>query len=181
MAVDRVTLVEQILKGGQQPANSFTNPANFGSVAFDPEVAPWALTEEQGGTGYAAALEMAKELMAEAGYADGAGLTLTIGHNVSEGSRPIAQAIQAMWTAAFPSIQVNIETQEWAVYLDSIENDAPMELSPTSIAWVGARTIRMPITGCMRSSILKLAANRIMISADDPANRRCWCRSSLRL
>ncbi|MCB0044562.1 MAG: peptide ABC transporter substrate-binding protein [Caldilineaceae bacterium] len=169
MAVDRVTLVDQILKGGQEPANSFTNPANFGTVAFDPEVAPWALTEDLGGTGYAAAVEMGKQLMADAGYPDGEGLTLTIGHNVSEGHARIAQAIQAMWTAAYPAIQVNIETQEWGVYLDSIENDAPMENKPDvyRLGWCAdyphannwVHEVFNPDAG----------SNRIMITPDDPA------------
>jgi oligopeptide transport system substrate-binding protein len=168
MAVDRVTLVEQILKGGQQPANSFTNPANFGSVAFDPEVAPWALTEDQGGTGYAAAVEMAQQLMTDAGYPDGAGLTLTIGHNVSEGHARIAQAIQAMWTAAFPQIQVNIETQEWAVYLDSIENDAPMENKPDVYRLGWCKDYPHANNWVHEVFNPEAGANRTMMSVDDP-------------
>lgn len=137
MAVDRATLVDRILKGGQIPANTFTNPLNYGSPAEDTDVAPWALTEEQGGTGYAAAVEMAQELMAEAGYADGEGLDLTLAHNVSEGHARIAQAIQAMWKEAFPQMSVNIETQEWGVYLSSLQNDAPLEGKPDvyRLAW----------------------------------------------
>ena len=50
MAIDREALVRDILKGGQIPANAFTNPLNFGSAAGDPAVAPWALSAEAGGT-----------------------------------------------------------------------------------------------------------------------------------
>lgn len=130
MAVDRKTLVDRILKGGQIPANTFTNPLNYGSPAENPEIAPWALSEEQGGLGYDVAVEMAQELMAEAGYPEGEGLSLTLSHNVSESHAKIAQAIQAMWTAAFPQIEVTIETQEWGVYLDSLDRDAPLEGKP---------------------------------------------------
>ncbi|MCB9148480.1 MAG: peptide ABC transporter substrate-binding protein [Caldilineaceae bacterium] len=130
MAVDRQTLADDILKGGQIPANTFTNPLNFGSPAGDPDIAPWAMTEAQGGTGYAAAVEMAKALMEEAGYPGGAGLSLTLAHNVSESHATIAQAIQAMWQEAFPDIEVVIETQEWGVYLDSLDHDAPLEGKP---------------------------------------------------
>ncbi len=130
MAVDRPTLIDSIIQGGQEPANTVTGPLNFGSFAQNSDIAPWALTEDLGGTGYEAAVEMANELMAEAGYPEGEGLSLTIGHNVSEGHSQIAQAIQAMWSEAFPQIEVNIETQEWAVYLDAIENDAPLEGKP---------------------------------------------------
>ncbi|MCB0090581.1 MAG: hypothetical protein KDE54_21915, partial [Caldilineaceae bacterium] len=83
-----------------------------------------------GGTGYAAAVEMAKALMEEAGYPGGAGLSLTLAHNVSESHATIAQAIQAMWQEAFPDIEVVIETQEWGVYLDSLDHDAPLEGKP---------------------------------------------------
>ncbi len=106
MAIDRQTLVEAIIKGGQTPANAFTDPLNFGSAAGDPDIAPWAMTEEQGGTGYAAALADAQTMMADAGYADGEGLSLTLAHNTNESHAKVAQAIQAMWTAAFPQIQV---------------------------------------------------------------------------
>lgn len=130
MTVDRETLAEKILKGGQIPANTFTNPLNFGSPAGDPAIAPWALSEERGGLGYTAAVEMAQALMADAGHADGEGLSLVLGHNVSEGHAKIAQAIQAMWTAAFAQIEVVIETQEWGVYLDSLNAQSPLEGKP---------------------------------------------------
>lgn len=167
MAVDRTTLSDAILKGGQIPANAFTNPANFGSAAGDTDVAPWALGEDAGGTGYEAALEMAKELMAEAGYPDGEGLSLTIGHNVSESHAKIAQAIQAMWTAAFPGIQVTIETQEWGVYLDSLELDAPLEGKPDvfRLGWC----MDYPHANNWMHEVFNpdAGANRIMLSADD--------------
>lgn len=169
MAIDRVTLVEQILKGGQEPANAFTNPANFGSAAFDPEVAPWTLSEEMGGTGYDAAVEMAKELMAEAGYPDGEGVALTLGHNVSEGHARIAQAVQAMWTAAFPQIQVNIETQEWAVYLDTIRNDAPMENKPDVYRLGWCKDYPHANNWLHEVFNPEAGSNDIMLSTDDPA------------
>ena len=149
------------------PANSFTNPLNYGSVADDPDIAPWALSEE-GGTGYAVAVEMAQTLMADAGYPDGAGLTLNIGHNVSEAHAKIAQAIQAMWTGAFPQIVVNIDTQEWGVYLDTLENDAAMEGKPDvfRLGWCAD----YPHANNWIHEVMnpEAGANRVMISADDP-------------
>ncbi|KPL87167.1 peptide ABC transporter substrate-binding protein [Ardenticatena maritima] len=130
MAIDRKTLVEAVLKGGQIPANAFTNPLNYGSPAGDPEVAPWALPEDMGGWGYAKAVEEAKKLLEEAGYPDGSGLDILLMHNVSEGHAKIAQAIQAMWQQAFPQATVTIETQEWRVYLKTIEKDSPLEDKP---------------------------------------------------
>ena len=130
MAIDRQTLADDILKGGEKPANTFTNPLNYGSPALDPEIAPWALSEEMGGTGYGAALEMGLGLLEEAGYPNGDGLEITIGHNTSETHGKIAQAIQAMYSAAYPGISVNIESQEWGVYLDTLDAEAPLESKP---------------------------------------------------
>lgn len=168
MTVDRKTLVEDVLKGGQIPANTFTNPLNFGSPAEDPEVAPWALSEDQGGAGYDAAVEMAQGLMEEAGYPNGAGLSLTLAHNVSESHATIAQAVQAMWQAAFPEIEVSIETQEWGVYLDTLDADAPLEGKPDifRLAWCQdyphannwIHEVFNPTQG----------ANETLLSADDP-------------
>ncbi len=119
MAIDRETLVEEVTQGGEIPANTFVNPLNFGNHAKDPEIAPWALTEEKGGTGYEGAVEGGLVLLAEAGFPEGEGLDLLLMHNVSEGHARTAQAVQAMWMEAYPEMNVSIETQEWRVYLDT--------------------------------------------------------------
>jgi len=166
MAVDRETLIEAVIQGGQTPANTVTGELNFGSFAQDPAIAPWALSEELGGTGYEGAVAMAQELMTEAGYENGAGLSLTIGHNVSEGHSQIAQAIQAMWSEAFPEIEVLIETQEWAVYLDAIENEAPLEAKPDvyRLGWCMDYTHANNILHEVFNP--EQGSNRIMVSAD---------------
>ncbi len=129
-AIDRQGLAEIVLKGGQIPANTFAPSMIFGSAAEDPDIAPWALTEEQGGTGYDAAVEMAKGWLAEAGYADGSELgTITLMHNTSEAHAQIAQAIAAMWKDAL-NVDVAVENQEWAVYLNTINKDTPVEEMP---------------------------------------------------
>ncbi|MCB0250577.1 MAG: peptide ABC transporter substrate-binding protein [Anaerolineae bacterium] len=129
-AIDRKSMVENVLKGGQIPANTFAPSMIFGNAAEDPDIAPWALTEEQGGTGYAAAVEQAKAWLAEAGYPDGEGFpAITIMHNTSEAHAQIAQAVQAMWKEAL-NIEVNVENQEWRVYLTTIDKDTPIEEAP---------------------------------------------------
>jgi oligopeptide transport system substrate-binding protein len=130
MAIDRVTLVEEVLKGGEIPANTFVNPLNFGHHAGDPDIAPWALSEDEGGTGYEAAVEIGQKLLGEAGYPQGEGLDLLLMHNVSEGHARIAQAVQAMWTKAYPEIRVSIETMEWMVYIDTISPDTDIRFVP---------------------------------------------------
>ncbi len=129
-AIDRKGLVENVTKGGQIPANTFAPAMIFGSAAGDPDIAPWALPEEMGGTGYDKALEMAKGWLKDAGYNDGSELgTITLMHNTSEGHARIAQAIAAMWKDAL-NVDVAVENQEWKVYLNTIKKDTPIEEVP---------------------------------------------------
>jgi oligopeptide transport system substrate-binding protein len=169
MGIDRKTLVEEVTKGGQIPANSFTNPLNFGHVAGDTDIAPWALPEDMGGTGYDVAVEMGKDLLAGAGYVDGAGLDLLLMHNVSEGHARIAQAIQAMWQEAYPEMTVSIETQEWRVYLDTIRATTDVKDVPDvfRLGWCGD----YPHANNWMHEVFNpdAGANRIRLSTDDPA------------
>lgn len=117
-AIDRQTLIDTLLKGEQQPANSFTGPGIFGNVAGDPDI------------GILYDPEKAKELLAEAGYPDGAGFPqVTLMLNQSEAHMQIAQAIQAMWKEVL-NVDVNIEQQEWKVYLETLKPDSPDEDKP---------------------------------------------------
>lgn len=168
MGIDRKTLVEAVLKGGQIPANAFTNPLNFGSAAGDLGIAPWALPEEMGGWGYAKAVEEAKALLADAGYPDGEGLDILLMHNVSEGHARIAQAIQAMWQEAFPGMTVDIETQEWGVYLETIRATTAIEDVPHvfRLGWCGD----YPHANNWLLEVFhpEKGANRTRMSVDDP-------------
>jgi oligopeptide transport system substrate-binding protein len=167
MAIDRLSLVENVTQGGQIPANTFTNPLNFGNAAGDPDIAPWALTEEKGGTGYAAAIEMGKALLVDAGYPNGAGMDILLMHNVSEGHARIAQAIQAMWQEAYPEMTVSVETQEWRVYLDTIRATTDVSQVPNvfRLGWCGD----YPHANNWMHEVFnpEEGANRIRLSADD--------------
>jgi oligopeptide transport system substrate-binding protein len=122
-AIDRVSLVENVTKGGQIPANSFAPAGIFGNVAGDPEIAPWALDPELGA-------QMAKDWLAEAGYPNGDGFpVVTLMHNTSEGHRAIAEAIQSMWRTTL-NVEVEVVNQEWGVYLDTLKNKTPLADMP---------------------------------------------------
>jgi oligopeptide transport system substrate-binding protein len=168
MAIDRSSLIDNVVLGGQIPANTFTNPLNFGQVAEDPDIAPWALTEDKGGTGYAAAIELGKDLLVEAGFPNGAGMDILLMHNVSEGHARIAQAIQAMWQEAYPEMTVSVETQEWRVYLDTIRASTDVAQVPNvfRLGWCGD----YPHANNWMHEVFnpEEGANRIRLSADDP-------------
>ncbi len=121
-AIDRQSLIDNVTKGGQTPATSFAPPGIFGApapgtvgIGYDPDAA-------------VAALES---------YLDEKGLTredmtamdITLMHNTSEGHALIAAAIQQMWKDVL-GIDVRVENQEWAVYLQTIKNTTPLEEMP---------------------------------------------------
>ena len=124
-AIDRQTLIDNVTKGNQLPAHSFAPPGIFGNVADDMSIGSFLVE----GT-YADRLANAQAMLAEAGYPDGEGLDVLLMHNTSEDHAQIAQAVQAMWQEAFPKANVNIENQEWAVYLKTLLPEAPDEEKP---------------------------------------------------
>jgi oligopeptide transport system substrate-binding protein len=56
-------------------------------------------------------------------------MDIVLMHNTSEGHAQIAAAIQQMWADNL-GVQVRVENQEWAVYLDTIRNTTPVEDMP---------------------------------------------------
>ncbi len=98
LALDRRAIVEKIIRGGQQPAHSFTPPG------IDGYVPPEGLPED---------IAQAKQLLAAAGYPDGKGLPpLEIMINNSGNHRVIAEAVQQMWRRL--GVQVEINNMEMA-------------------------------------------------------------------
>jgi oligopeptide transport system substrate-binding protein len=107
LAIDRESLVQNILRAKQQPATGLTPPGvtaypALDLIHYDPA--------------------KARQLLAEAGFPNGAGFPkINILINTHESHRAIAEAIQQMWREEL-NISVGIENQEWKVYIDSIDN-----------------------------------------------------------
>lgn len=117
-SIDRQSIIDNILKAGQQPALFFSRPDLFAApdqndfpeygMAYDPDRAQAALQE----------------------YLDENGITvddmppITLMYNTSELHATIAAAVQQMWSDNL-GIEVQLTNQEWAVYLETRKNDAP--------------------------------------------------------
>jgi oligopeptide transport system substrate-binding protein len=129
-AIDRYSLVQDVTRSGEIPANTFAPAMIFGSAAGDPTIAPWTLSEAQGGWGYAQALAQARAWLAEAGYPDGQGLPpLTLLHNAADGPAQTAQAIARMWRDGL-GVEVVIESLPWPEYWSLLNGDTPLEQMP---------------------------------------------------
>jgi oligopeptide transport system substrate-binding protein len=83
LAIDRESIAERVLRGGQGPAYSFTPP---GIGAYAP-----APVQRRN-------LDEARGLLVQSGHAGGAGLpTFQLLYNTSESHRDVAEAVQEMW------------------------------------------------------------------------------------
>lgn len=105
MAIDKQTIVDSIVKGGQVPARSFVPPGMNGYQS-----------------GYCGEfdVEEAKRLLAEAGYPNGKGLpTIEILYNTADSHRDIAEVIQQDWKKNL-GVDVSLRNLEWGTYLDTL-------------------------------------------------------------
>jgi oligopeptide transport system substrate-binding protein len=106
LAVDRESLVKNVVRGGQQPAYGVSYP---GTAGYTPAA-------RLGGTP-----EDARRLLAEAGFPAGRGFPrLELLYNTSQNHRLIAEALQQMWRRHL-GIDVTMRNEEWKVYLDTTD------------------------------------------------------------
>ncbi|HZW03709.1 MAG TPA: peptide ABC transporter substrate-binding protein [Anaerolineaceae bacterium] len=118
LALDRQSLIDNVLKGGQIPAQWFSRPGLNAAptpeeypdlgVKYDPEQAKTVLQEYLDEMGTTAA-----------------DLDITLMFNTSEGHRVIAEAIAQMWVDTL-GIPIQVTNQEWQVFLQTVDSaDAP--------------------------------------------------------
>lgn len=125
MAIDRNAIVTNVAKAGEKPAFALT-PEGILDVTGD--------FRTNGGDLFKEDVEQAKKLLAEAGYPDGKDFPkITILYNTSENHKRIAEAIQEMWKQNL-NINVELQNQEWAVYLD---NQTKLNYQVVRAGWIG--------------------------------------------
>jgi oligopeptide transport system substrate-binding protein len=119
LSIDRLVLVQNVLRAKQQPATGFVPPGLSDypvarKISFDPG--------------------RARQLLAESGYPGGRGFPkLSIVMNTSQTHRTVAEAIQQMWREEL-NIDVGIENQEWKVYMDTLTKH---HFDIGRIGWIG--------------------------------------------
>lgn len=118
LAVDRQSLIDNVLKGDQEPAGWFSRPGlaaaptreNYPDlgVKYDPEQAKAILQEYLDEKGVTAA-----------------SLDLSLMFNTNASHQKIAEAIQQMWKDNL-GVDVKLVNQEWKVYLETVKSkDTP--------------------------------------------------------
>lgn len=110
LALDRDTIAAKVLGRGEEAAYNLTRVGTAGFTPYTPE---WTKLN------YAARVEEAKKLLAEAGYSEGKPLKFTFLYNTSEQHKKIAVAAASMWQQSLGFVKVNLENQEWKTYLDN--------------------------------------------------------------
>lgn len=119
LAIDREAIIKNILQGGEIPAHAYV-PQGIGGYA-PPEVIE-------------SNPELARQLMAEAGFPDGSGFPkLSLLFNTTDNHRRLAEAIQQMWVREL-GIDVELRNQEWKVYLDTM---SAMNYQVARAGWIG--------------------------------------------
>lgn len=103
LAIDRKAIVDNVVRQGQKPSRDLVPDGIFGYKGPESEIYN---------------PELAKKLMAEAGYPEGKGFPkLLLKYNTSDNHKRIAEAAQAMWKTVL-GIQVDIANMEWRSLLE---------------------------------------------------------------
>jgi oligopeptide transport system substrate-binding protein len=121
LAIDRQSIVENVTRGGQLPAQWFTRPGLNAAptmethpdlgITFDPEAAQEALAAALSDLGLSSVDELPP---------------LTLSYNDSSGHGAIMQAIQQMWSDNLGISNVQLVPLDPSTYFASLSEEAPM-------------------------------------------------------
>lgn len=106
-AINREALIRDILQGGQFPAYTFTPEATDGFIPPDTNFQQMTQAERD---------QLARELLAEAGYTPDNPLRARLLYNTSEPHEEIALAITNMWNEKL-AVDTTLENQDWSAFL----------------------------------------------------------------
>jgi oligopeptide transport system substrate-binding protein len=119
LAVDKTLLCDRLLRGGQTPATHLVPPGLPGYPVIE---------------GEAHDPELARKLLAEAGFPGGQGFpTLTYLYNTSEHHRVVAEYLQRQWVDEL-GIELRLTNQEWKTYLQRLHS---MDYDVCKSGWIG--------------------------------------------
>ncbi len=122
LAIDRESLVNDVVRGAGRPAMTFTPPG----AGYQVEAAAAYNRTPQS--------EQARRLLAEAGYPEGKGFpTLEIMTTSRDVQRVMAETIQSMWQKVL-GIHVEIRSCEWTAYKAAQQNG---DYDISSSSWSG--------------------------------------------
>lgn len=117
LALDRRALAEQVMRGGEIPANSLVPADAYG---FTSSKTNYISGRTQKNISREEEIETARALLADAGFPDGKGFPeIAYLYNTSDGAQFFAQAIQEMWRKNL-GIRVALRNQEYKVYRVSL-------------------------------------------------------------
>lgn len=109
LTLDRSIITDKVMGQGQIPAGGFTPPFIDGAELSQPE---WmSLTQQQRN-------EMARKLLADAGYSSDKPLSFRLLYNTSDVNKKQAIAAASMWSKNLGA-KVALDNQEWKTMLDT--------------------------------------------------------------
>ncbi|WP_109310969.1 MULTISPECIES: peptide ABC transporter substrate-binding protein [Ruegeria] len=112
LAVDRKIITENIMAGGQPQAYTFAPAATAGFDVPDVEMASMSQAERD---------ELAKELLAAAGYGPDNPLSFEMVYNTSEAHKKVAVALSQMWKQKL-GVNAELANMEWKIFLEERGN-----------------------------------------------------------
>ncbi|MCA9135958.1 MAG: peptide ABC transporter substrate-binding protein [Planctomycetales bacterium] len=119
MAIDRKQIVQQVTKGGEQPAYS---------------VVPPGIAGYKGAEGLKENVQRAQQLLAEAGFPQGRGFPkISLLYNTSERHRPVAEVLQQQLQNNL-NIKVEIKNMEWGSFVETVQQE---KYEMARYGWVG--------------------------------------------
>ncbi|MBN1484179.1 MAG: peptide ABC transporter substrate-binding protein [Chloroflexia bacterium] len=116
-AIDRQTVIREILQDVHRPAHSFAAPGTWGTAVNNPEVGLFYDPQQ-------AAAELALS-----DYADGDLPTITLVYNRSDWHQRVAEAIRQMWSQTL-DVQIQLQSLPWESYMEALSTEIAAEEAP---------------------------------------------------